>query len=48
MVNEVDMAKFNEFRVNVTKKFFDDLPQVRALHAARTRRGGGSSTAPLA
>lgn len=28
LVSETDMAKFNEFRVNVTRKFFEDLPQV--------------------
>jgi AAA+ lid domain len=28
MVTEIDMAKFNEFRVNVTKKYFEDLNQV--------------------
>lgn len=27
LVSEADMAKFSEFRVNVTKKFFEDLPQ---------------------
>lgn len=30
LVSETDMAKFNEFRVNVTRKFFEDLPQVWA------------------
>lgn len=28
MINDTDMTKFNEFRVNVTKKHFDDVNQV--------------------
>ena len=28
MINDSDMTKFNEFRVNVTKKHFDDVNQV--------------------
>lgn len=26
MVNDTDMAKFDEFRAQVTKKYFEDLP----------------------
>lgn len=28
MINDTDMTKFNEFRVTVTKKYFDDVNQV--------------------
>lgn len=28
MINDTDMTKFNEFRVTVTKKYFDDVHQV--------------------
>lgn len=28
MISDVDSLKFNEFRVNVTKKYFDDVNQV--------------------
>ena len=28
MINDTDMTKFTEFRVNVTKKHFDDVNQV--------------------
>lgn len=28
MINDTDMTKFNEFRVTVTKKHFDDVNQV--------------------
>lgn len=30
MINDTDMTKFNEFRVTVTKKYFDDVNQVSA------------------
>jgi len=35
MINDTDMTKFNEFRVTVTKKYFDDVNQVNkgSLHA---------------
>ncbi|PNW78281.1 hypothetical protein CHLRE_09g403800v5 [Chlamydomonas reinhardtii] len=45
MINEADMAKFDEFRVAVTKKFFDDCggmvaieerPLIYASHASMT------------
>ncbi len=29
MVSDTDMLKFGDFRVNITKKHFDDVPQVR-------------------
>ena len=28
MINDTDMTKFSEFRVTVTKKYFDDVNQV--------------------
>ena len=28
MISDVDMVKFNEFRVNVTRKYFDEVNQV--------------------
>lgn len=28
MINDTDMTKFTEFRVTVTKKYFDDVNQV--------------------
>lgn len=28
MVNDTDMLKFGDFRINTTKKHFDDIPQV--------------------
>ena len=31
MISDVDSLKFNEFRVNVTKKYFDDVNQVSLL-----------------
>lgn len=35
MINDTDMTKFNEFRVTVTKKYFDDVNQVNkgSLHS---------------
>lgn len=33
MINDTDMTKFNEFRINVTKKHFDDINQVRDFAA---------------
>lgn len=29
MINDTDAIKFNEFRVTVTKKFFEDFKMVR-------------------
>ena len=29
MVSDTDMLKFGDFRINITKKHFDDVPQVR-------------------
>ena len=31
MINDTDMTKFNEFRITVTKKYFDDVNQVTQL-----------------
>ena len=31
MINDTDMTKFNEFRVTVTKKYFDDVNQASFL-----------------
>ena len=31
MINDTDMTKFNEFRVTVTKKYFDEVNQVNKL-----------------
>lgn len=28
LINNFDMNKFNEYRINITKKFFDNIPQV--------------------
>ena len=33
LISEKDIALFNEFRVNVTRKFFEDTPQVRLVPA---------------
>lgn len=31
MINDTDMTKFNEFRVTVTKKYFDEVNQVNKI-----------------
>lgn len=28
LVSDADIAKFREFRINATRKYFDDVPQV--------------------
>ena len=40
MINDTDMTKFNEFRVTVTKKYFDDVNQVNtgSLHSLAVLR----------
>lgn len=42
LVNDMDMAKFNEFRVNVTKKFFDDMPLVGWVRSNEGSREGAA------
>ena len=37
MVNDTDMLKFGDFRINTTKKHFDDLPQV-SVHLVHVHR----------
>ena len=33
LVSDADMAKFTDLRVNTTKKYFEDVPQVPGLTA---------------
>lgn len=32
LMSDIDKAKFKEMRINTTRKFFDDVPQVRILY----------------
>lgn len=36
MINDTDMTKFNEFRVTVTKKYFDEVNQASKSNCTNT------------
>lgn len=37
MISDVDMVKFSEFRVNVTRKYFDEVNQVGWCEASKAQ-----------